>query len=453
MKTYLLLCIFTAISIVISLQSFCQVGINTDNSQPDPSAVLDLKSTNKGLLPPRVSLTAINSTDPITSPAIGLLVYNTANAGAPPNNVVPGYYYWNGTNWISVAVPAGTNVGDMLYWNGTQWIGVPVGTNGQVLTLNNGVPTWGQPSAQLPAIITTTASEITLVSAISGGNVSDGGAVVTARGICWSTSQNPTISDSKTINGSGTGTFISNLTGLSFTTTYHIRAYATNNIGTAYGNDVNFTTLSNPCSSSSSLTINHVAGAIAPVDKTVTYVTVLNIPGETSKCWITSNLGSDHQAIAVDDATEASAGWYWQFNRKQGYMHDGISRTPNSTWITPITEDSDWAAANDPCALELGNGWRIPTSTEWINVNAFGNWTNWNDPWNSELKLHAAGDLKSNTGSLYNRGTFGVYWSSTQNSHIDSWKLIFTISSSYVNTGSEGNKASGLPLRCINGGY
>jgi hypothetical protein len=58
----------------------------------------------------------------------------------------------------------------------------------------------------------------------------------------------------------------------------------------------------------SSLTISHVAGAVAPVNKTVTYGTVTNIPGETSKCWITSNLGADHQATAVSDATEPSAG-------------------------------------------------------------------------------------------------------------------------------------------------
>jgi hypothetical protein len=60
------------------------------------------------------------------------------------------------------------------------------------------------------------------------------------------------------------------------------------------------------------ITISHVAAnGVAPVDKSVTYGTVTNIPGEPSKCWITSNLGSDHQALAIDDPTEASAGWYW----------------------------------------------------------------------------------------------------------------------------------------------
>ncbi|MCX6277714.1 MAG: hypothetical protein NT004_06435 [Bacteroidetes bacterium] len=67
------------------------------------------------------------------------------------------------------------------------------------------------------------------------------------------------------------------------------------------------------------ITINHTAGELSPVTKTTTYSTVTGIPGEAAKCWITSNLGSDHQATAVSDATEPSAGWYWQFNRKQGF--------------------------------------------------------------------------------------------------------------------------------------
>ena len=51
--------------------------------------------------------------------------------------------------------------------------------------------------------------------------------------------------------------------------------------------------------------------------------TVTGIPGETTKCWITSNLGASQQATAVNASTQASSGWYWQFNRKQGYKYDG----------------------------------------------------------------------------------------------------------------------------------
>jgi hypothetical protein len=77
--------------------SFSQVGIGT--STPNSSAQLDVTSTTKGFLPPRVALTATNSTTPVTSPATGLLVYNTATAGTSPNNVTPGLYYYDGTKW------------------------------------------------------------------------------------------------------------------------------------------------------------------------------------------------------------------------------------------------------------------------------------------------------------------------------------------------------------------
>ena len=96
-----------------------------------------------------------------------------------------------------------------------------------------------------PTISSTAASSITNATASSGGNVtSDGGASVTVRGVCWSTSVNPTILDSKTSDGTGTGSFSSSLTGLTGLTTYHYRAYATNSVGTSYGDDLTFTTIS-----------------------------------------------------------------------------------------------------------------------------------------------------------------------------------------------------------------
>jgi uncharacterized protein (TIGR02145 family) len=96
-----------------------------------------------------------------------------------------------------------------------------------------------------PVVTTQLVTDITQNSATSGGNVTDnGGATVIARGVCWSTSQNPTINDNNTVDGSGIGTFISYLTGLSENTTYYVRAYATNSVGTSYGNQISFITLS-----------------------------------------------------------------------------------------------------------------------------------------------------------------------------------------------------------------
>jgi hypothetical protein len=90
---------------IVSLFCFgtnsAQTGIGT--TTPNASAKLEVYATNKGFLPPRIALTATTDATTIASPVAGLLIYNTATAGAAPNNVVPGYYYWNGTAWIQIA--------------------------------------------------------------------------------------------------------------------------------------------------------------------------------------------------------------------------------------------------------------------------------------------------------------------------------------------------------------
>jgi hypothetical protein len=178
----------------------------------------------------------------------------------------------------------------------------------------------------------------------------------------------------------------------------------------------------------------------------VTYGTVTNIPGETSKCWLTQNLGADNQATSAEDATEPSAGWYWQFNLKQGYKHDGATRTPNTTWITPINEYSDWVISKDPCSLLLGGAWRIPTLTEWTNVDNAGGWNNLYDAYNSNLKLHTGGYLTGADGSLVSRGTWGLYWASDEVDNVLGGYLYFYL---YECNPGWCWKDFGVTLRCI----
>jgi len=299
----------------------------------------------------------------------------------------------------------------------------------------------------LPSVITSNINSITSNSAQGGGDATfNGGVSIIAKGVCWSTNQNPTLSDNYTTDGSGTGPFQSNITGLTPSTTYYVRAYATNSVGTAYGNQVSFTTTTAGFVCGNTLTINHIAGEVAPVNKTVNYGTIETDLTGSNKCWITQNLGSDHQASAATDATEASAGWYWQFNRKQGYKHDGANRIPNTTWITPINENNDWLPANDPCTLLLGSGWRLPTGTEWEVADAAGGWDNYNETFGSVLKLHAAGDLLPIDGALYGRGLSGGYWSSSQNDSANGRHLAFTSVYSFMNNSS---KVAGFSARCL----
>ncbi len=98
-------------------------------------------------------------------------------------------------------------------------------------------------AANLPVVTTTPVTAITSNTAVSGGNVTSGGnATVTARGVCWAVTQNPTILNSKTTDATGIGVFVSTMTGLSPNTTYYVRAYATNSTGTSYGQEHTFTT-------------------------------------------------------------------------------------------------------------------------------------------------------------------------------------------------------------------
>ena len=80
-------------------------------------------------------------------------------------------------------------------------------------------------------------------SVVSGGNVtSDGGGTVTARGVVWGIAAHPVITGNKTNNGTGTGAFVSNITGLTPGTVYYVRSYATNSAGTTYGTEIQFST-------------------------------------------------------------------------------------------------------------------------------------------------------------------------------------------------------------------
>ena len=102
----------------------------------------------------------------------------------------------------------------------------------------------GEDTTGMPTLTTDTARYVTATTAVCGGNVTkDGGSKVTARGVCWSTSSDPTIENSHHVVGSGCGIFYYKITGLEIGTTYYVRTYATNASGTIYGNQISFTTL------------------------------------------------------------------------------------------------------------------------------------------------------------------------------------------------------------------
>ncbi len=143
-------------------------------------------------------------------------------------------------------------------WNS----GANVTWNGDSKSFSRSVRCLRDMEATIPTVTTNAVSNIMGSSALCGGNVTDaGGAVVTARGVCWDTLPNPTVDDSFTVDSVGVGSFTSYLSGLADGTTYYVSAYATNGVGTAYGEQRTFTTLSLPLVETD--TVSNITGSTA----------------------------------------------------------------------------------------------------------------------------------------------------------------------------------------------
>ncbi len=156
----------------------------------------------------------------------------------------------NGTGTSAYTASITTLVASTLYYVRAY----ATNANGTVYGTQQSFTTLGA----VPTLTTTTVSGISINTANTGGNITaDGGTTITSRGLCWSTSSNPTINDNKLINGNGFGSFTINLTGLQGGTTYYIRAYATNAAGTGYGNQISFNT------STLAIGVSYLGGKVA----------------------------------------------------------------------------------------------------------------------------------------------------------------------------------------------
>ena len=425
-------------------QLSAQVAINIDGSAPDNSAMLDVKSTTKGFLPPRVALTTVNNAAPINAPATGLLIYNTATAGIPPNNVMPGYYYWDGQGWLSVALPLGLNPGDLLYWSGNHWTIVPSGMPGQFLQLSQSyVPTWvGNTFAVLT---TTSAGNITETGAEVGGNITDdGGDAVTQRGICFSINPAPDVSDTAITCGDGTGSFSYALSGLTGGTLYYVRAYATTAVGTAYGNEITFSTVSSP---------PPCPGIPTVVYEGKTYHTVLI----GSQCWLRENLdigtrigGATEQAdngvvekYCYNDLDENCAvyGGLYQWNEMMQYISiQGMQGVCPSGWHIPT--DAEWSVI----ALFLGG-----ESTAGGPMKEIGD-AHWTAPnqgaTNSSGFTGLPAGERTGSASFINLANYTTFWSSSADA--SNWGLHRSLAYNTENLIRYSSaKNFGFSIRCL----
>ncbi len=257
----------------------------------------------------------------------------------------------------------------------TNSVGTAYGTQGIFMT-----------SADIPSVTTLSVSNETATTAISGGIItSDGGASITARGVCWSTSQNPTVSSNHTTDGSGAGSFTSNITGLTANTTYYVRAYATNSAGTAYGNEVNFTT-----ADGSTLQ----GGQPCPGTPTVTdhEGNVYNTVQIGNQCWMRDNLRTTTSpstgtylipAVSTDYTyTGKQALWYNNDPATYASMNYGLLYNWNAavdTFNTAYGELSVNTSIYNAVSVTFTShrrgicpaGWHLPSNAEWTAMTDY----------------------------------------------------------------------------------
>jgi len=208
------------------------------------------------------------------------------------------------------------------------------------------------------------------------------------------------------------------------------------------------------------ITVHHKAGSISPVTGDITYdVTKVMSAASTYKCFITRNLGASVVAAQAGGTAQYPAdGWYWQWNRKQGF-NAGTTSTfiqPSAAagWQMTISDASDWLPANDPCTLLLGSSWHIPTSTEWNYMLNGGTpswlWSNVNYSTGSPMKLYDSGYIVQSGYATLPGGSVWVYWSSTSASATAANSAYSTGSNSGFGVGNYANKSNvGEPVRCL----
>jgi len=239
----------------------------------------------------------------------------------------------------------------------------------------------------VPTLTTIQVTSVTSTTAISGGDItSTGGASITVRGVCWSTSQNPTIDNDHTSDGLGSGTYASNLTGLIGNTTYYVRAYATNNAGTAYGNELSFKT-----------------GAVVPI-VTTTAVTSITSTTAISGGEISSDGGGSVTARGVCWSTSANP------TTADTKTSDGTGTDPFTSSITGLTPGATYhvrAYATNSIGTAYGNDVSFTTSTiiPTVTISAITNITS--------TTATSGGTVTSDGGAAVTAR--GVCWSTNQN--------------------------------------
>jgi uncharacterized protein (TIGR02145 family) len=299
----------------------------------------------------------------------------------------------------------------------------------------------------VPELTTNVVSYITPIAAVCGGEVtSEGSSTVTAKGVCWSTDHIPTISDSKISDGTGKGSFTSTLTGLKANTKYYVRAYATNNAGTAFGSVETFTT-----------PYDHTGetGIVKDIGGNV-YQTI----GIGSQIWMKENLKTlrfkDSSAIPFVPENDA---WSLQFIKPAYCWYDNDEDKYKNTY----------GALYNWRAVITGNlcpaGWHVPTQDEWTILEIFlggssvaggkmkesgsDHWLSPNTGATNESGFTALpGSIRTSYGTYEDIGEGTCFWTSTISNVNSAWYRSLDYMAADLFGGSN-LQLWGCSIRCI----
>ena len=305
-------------------------------------------------------------------------------------------------------------------------------------------------------LTTTSPSSIATTTAACGGNViTDGGTLVTARGVVWSTMPNPTIAlATKTTDGTGTGVFTSLLSGLNPSTTYYVKAYATNSTGTSYGNELSFATLQN-----SSTTVTDIDGNTYPL------VTIC------AQVWTTKNLAvtAYSDGTVIPQVTDPTA---WANLTTGAWCYYNNAAANNATygklynWYATVGIYDAASLTNPTLRKKLApTGWHVPTEAEWNSLTTClggtivaggkmketgtAHWISPNtDATNSSGFTGLPGGERFASGAFVSLGNYGFWGSSSEYDIPEIWYRDL----SYLNGNAwEGNgtKQNGYSVRCL----
>jgi uncharacterized protein (TIGR02145 family) len=211
---------------------------------------------------------------------------------------------------------------------------------------SNDKPT--EPSAKIPTLTTAGVTAITDTTAQCGGTItSDGGAAVVARGVCWSTNSTPTVLDNKTTDGTGTGSFVSSIIGLTAGTPYFVRAYATNSAGTGYGNAQLFATAGTPV-------------PVTDIDGNFYQYVIIG-----TQVWMAENLKVTRyrNGDAIPNVTD-SATWTGLTTGAYCEYDNDVNN------VATYGRLYNWFAVGDSRHIAPA-GWHVPTDAEWKQLEMY----------------------------------------------------------------------------------